>query len=873
MFQIDPLSLIPDTLKTAVRDAAVDFVSDQAKKFLGEELGTKIKKLRSDAGFNRKFEQGLQNALKRFVDEYASEDEDLVAAIESDASVFKNEQVQKALLEMLKNPGKYLESERETVAENFATVLPGRRNRERVDKAMTFLLRCLAEELWNLPELQPIYNLQFQKMTAESMRQQVELQKAQLHALTTVNEGVRQALLQLTDAIAEKKLLPAPDSSVQPVRPKVLHNLPQPDYENFVGRETELAQIEQLLNPKTRHFVIVVDGIGGIGKSALALEAANRYLQNYDKIPIEERFEAIIWASAKQTVLTNEGIKVRPMTLRTLEDIYSTISITLQREDITRARSGDQPEIVRNALTRQRTLLIVDNLETIDDKPVMEFLRELPSPTKVIVTTRHRVDVAYAVRLTGMSWEDAQLLISQECNKKSVTLSTENMRRLYDRTGGVPLAMVLSIAQMGAGYGIEQVLGRLGTPNSDIARFCFEGATTYLSDKPAYILLMALAFFSGGASRDGLGYVAELGELDRDDGLVELEKLSLIDRQSQRFMLLPLTRLFVLNELKKTPKLKQKIGRRWIDYFKKLCEGVDSEYYWNKSYAFYDDGDNVLEAIQWCKSNGNAEDIFILAYAAYDYLEVIGRWTEIISICLEVYDLAKSIQNTNRMAQQAVARIANILGWIYMQRGELIDAKKAFLDALEQYRLIGNQVGESITLQQLSSIYRKQDDFILAKQYCDNAWQLAESLDDGDLKALIHTAYGKLARDEGQWTLAWDYFIQVRDWFEKRTEQTPLDEPLLRGNWGHLAIIAYHLNRYQEAKDYCLRSLEFFEKLGTKGYLATLKYRLALIENALGEYESALLHGREAVDWFDRLGMKPDYVEAIKLLKQLESRK
>jgi tetratricopeptide (TPR) repeat protein len=223
------------------------------------------------------------------------------------------------------------------------------------------------------------------------------------------------------------------------------------------------------------------------------------------------------------------------------------------------------------------------------------------------------------------------------------------------------------------------------------------------------------------------------------------------------------------------------------------------------------------------------------------------------------------------MAQQAVARMANILGWIYMQRGEFVNAQKAFLDALEQYRLIDNQIGEAITLQHISSIYRKQGEFKSAKQYCDSAWQIAESLDDGDLKALIQTVYGKLARDEGQWTLAWDYFIQVRDWFERRTGQTPRDEPLLRGNWGHLAIIAYHLNRPREAKDYCLRSLEFFEKLGTKGYLATLKYRLALAEKALGEFDYAKVHARESVDWFDRLGMKPDYIEAIKLFEELEN--
>ncbi len=51
---------------------------------------------------------------------------------------------------------------------------------------------------------------------------------------------------------------------------------------------------------------------------------------------------------------------------------------------------------MRRALSQQRTLLIVDNLETVDDERVLTFIREVPEPTKVIVTTRHRLDVAYS---------------------------------------------------------------------------------------------------------------------------------------------------------------------------------------------------------------------------------------------------------------------------------------------------------------------------------------------------------------------------------------------------------------------------------------------------------------------------------------------
>ena len=61
---------------------------------------------------------------------------------------------------------------------------------------------------------------------------------------------------------------------------RILSNLPQPDYTSFIGRQKELETIQRLLSPKSRHFVITIDGVGGIGKSALALQIAHRYLDS-----------------------------------------------------------------------------------------------------------------------------------------------------------------------------------------------------------------------------------------------------------------------------------------------------------------------------------------------------------------------------------------------------------------------------------------------------------------------------------------------------------------------------------------------------------------------------------------------------------------
>jgi tetratricopeptide (TPR) repeat protein len=318
----DVLSLIPPSLRQQVLDALVGFVSKQAKKFLGDAVSDKIEGPKSDGSFRKKFREGLQRAADRFVREYEVEDEDLVAAITADESLFKNKQVQEALLAIVKEPGIYLADEREAVIESFETVLPGRKNRQRVDRAVTFFLKCLAKELWTLPELRGVYAFQFQRMTAEATRQQVELQKAQIQVTAGLGVEIRQALLQLTDAIAERKLLPGPDTLAFPVPPQVYHNLPQPDYGTFVGREQEQAQIHRLLSPESRHFLVTIDGIGGIGKSALALGYCEKARKIWEELDNPREVASCYTRSGPLYSIRGDYEKAESLILRGLRTHY-----------------------------------------------------------------------------------------------------------------------------------------------------------------------------------------------------------------------------------------------------------------------------------------------------------------------------------------------------------------------------------------------------------------------------------------------------------------------------------------------------------------------------------------------------------------------
>ena len=452
----DPTSFIPERLKDKLADSLVELLAGSAERLGGDQIAGNIRKFSSRGDLLQSIDHALEAGVRRFIQEYMSQDEDLVEAIRADDLFWQSEIVQDALVTLVSRPSAWLGEERETVLRHFETVLPARVNRERVDRAVTFLLRCIAEELWSLPgaqEIRAAYSIQFQELSAEAQREQVALARQQLQAITDLPDKLREVFLQLISLVEQKVLAaPAPVAVLATLLP--YHNLPQPTYTQFIGRDEELAWLRQRLSPTDPVWQIVITGIGGVGKSALALAIAHEVLQRYNELPPEERFEAIVWVSAKEEVLTafgRERANVPEQVLHTLEDVYTAIARVLEREDITRAQPEEQYALVEKALKRQRVLLIMDNLESVKDDRIKAFLRNLPHGTKAIITSRESLDVADVKALTGLLWEEAEALIEEECLVRKVPLTSQQRKRIFELTSGLPLPIKLGIARMAGG--------------------------------------------------------------------------------------------------------------------------------------------------------------------------------------------------------------------------------------------------------------------------------------------------------------------------------------------------------------------------------------------------------------------------------------
>lgn len=158
----------------------------------------------------------------------------------------------------------------------------------------------------------------------------------------------------------------------------VLHNLPPADYDEtgLIGRTEDVGQLVKLLKSR-RDTMITVTGEGGIGKTALALDAAYQLVDD-----VECPFECVIWISLKREMLTAYGVRDIASAFRDLTAATDSMGQVLDN-----SFSGSLREL-SDMLQGIATLLIIDNLESAQGSEVIGLYDSLPRSVSYLFTSR-----------------------------------------------------------------------------------------------------------------------------------------------------------------------------------------------------------------------------------------------------------------------------------------------------------------------------------------------------------------------------------------------------------------------------------------------------------------------------------------------------
>ena len=245
---------------------------------------------------------------------------------------------------------------------------------------------------------------------------------------------------------------------------------------DFVGRANEVTELANALG--SRSTVVAIEGMGGVGKTALALEVAHECSS--------VGFEGVVWASTVQRLVA-------------LADLVDTAARVLDYPAVTRVPQDQKSEELRRVLAGRRYLFVLDGFEAIEDAAIEAFVRDLPEDNKTLLTSRRAVPDARTISLRGLAVGEALELLHREAERigiEGIDDVAPELAKLYDVTGGSPLALKWALGLVRQGYDLPDVLDALQTAEGEVFDVIM-GRTWDRLSEPARRLLLVMPCFAG----------------------------------------------------------------------------------------------------------------------------------------------------------------------------------------------------------------------------------------------------------------------------------------------------------------------------------------------------------------------------------------
>jgi cold shock CspA family protein/tetratricopeptide (TPR) repeat protein len=298
----------------------------------------------------------------------------------------------------------------------------------------------------------------------------------------------------------------------------VRHNLPPPDFDEtgFLGRREQVNQLRKLLVGP--YPVVTVFGDGGVGKTALALKAAYELLDAPD-LP----FDSIVWATSKTKTLTTSDITTIEGAITTSLGLISHLAQELAGVD-----SAEPVEEVLEYLREFNLLLVIDNLETVLDQRMREFLGNLPAGSKVLLTSRIGLGAfEYPMRLEPMADGDAIALMRALAEVRGVSgltaMGNPRLAKFCRRLNNNPLWIKWFVAGAQAGRRPEELLAK----PERFLDYALTNVYEYLSDDSRRVLAV-MQSLGGRHSQAQLAYFTGLAYEVLQEALLELATTNMV---------------------------------------------------------------------------------------------------------------------------------------------------------------------------------------------------------------------------------------------------------------------------------------------------------------------------------------------------------
>lgn len=596
------------------------------------------------------------------------------------------------------------------------------------------------------------------------------------------------------------------------------HNLP-PQPTSFVGRLDELADIEtRLLQPDCRLLTLL--GVGGIGKTRLALQTGERLLQ------VGAFLNGIYF-------VTLAGLDAPDLLVTAIAEVCGLVF-----------SAGKDPKVqLIDFLRHQEVLLILDNFEHLlaAGNWLGEILQGAPG-VKLLVTSRERLNVRWEwlVEVAGLEATSAAQLFTARARTVAahftVDIDTEPaIARICYLTQGLPLGVELAAAAVhyyscqAIADAIAQNLDLLATqwrdapPRHRSVRAVFDYSWQLLAPHEQQVFL-ALSVFQASFSptaalavcrADGIApYSTQTPNAPFTAMITSLVDKSLVQRsQEGRYQLHSLLRQYAAEKLAQQPDRQAAVhrqhGRFYAAFLGQQTASIGGSRQQVILSLIEQEIDNVRAAWAWAVAYDPAQELLPMIEPLFEFYEV------------------------RALIQEAAERFAQALTALQTRDAARPTATPTLLKLLNRQARF------------LSRLGRRREAEILLEQ----SRGLAQTLGDEQERALADNYQGLIKQMDGDYTAA----VRLYQAGLQRCRQVN-DRVGMARACNNLGVIYLRLGNYADSAHYLQAALDLRRQLENPKSIADSLNNLGILQHELGDYarEAQLLS--EALVYFRQVG-------------------
>jgi predicted ATPase/class 3 adenylate cyclase/Tfp pilus assembly protein PilF len=608
----------------------------------------------------------------------------------------------------------------------------------------------------------------------------------------------------------------------------------------FIGREKELAELQSLLSkPENRLLTLV--GLGGIGKTRLALELAELSSRQFD--------DGVWWVELAEA--------------RSAEAMIHLLADELHLPIKPQPSPAEQ---MREYLRDRAMLLVLDSTEQIADAAaVVNELLHAALRVRYLVTSRQPLGLQAerVLEVAALPLDECEVLFIERARARQADFalaagSSVDVAELCRRLEGVPLAIELAasritamtpraiLAHLHERFRVLQTRAPDLPPRLRSLRAAIGWSYDLLSEEEKSVFGQ-LSVFRGGFFLDAAEAVVGPAALDvvaelRDKSLLSTREVS----GQMRYLMLESINEYAAERLEDSDRARAAHAEHFLRLAAEQASGLNTRDEERALLFASLEMGNLRAAWQWAAAGGRDELMARLALASGELLRRQGWWQERL---LWLRDGLAAAERTGELDPNDLARLRYQLGYAYMDHGQFGPARQLLEASLDTCRETGDPAGEADCLNRLGNLTHFQGRFDEARLHYEDALLLRRLAGDLAGEASLLNNLGVLAQYQGNLEEARQHFEESLE-IDRQLNNLP-GIMLMLNNLGRIALERGDLAGAQDLLD---QSRELNAGFGDRWLLAHTLHNLGDVARSRSEVGSARDLYRQALTIRRELG-------------------